>query len=236
MPTVHLCGNSYTLSNTSYLRISNPGNMYTSTDSTTYAQLDHTRNNSTTSYYLYITGFDFSQVPSNATIISAFAKVKGLVYRDTYRFPYLTSNNSGAIPNILFEKAIDSTVDITSVDITSKWEIVKGTENCGIRLALGRSSRNQASYLRIYGAEFVVEYSLPGVTCSISYYGNTIATTTETGPVNITYKGSTIASNVTGTKTLNCNGKLMESNLVIGSKTLNCVDKVMASDVIVTVT
>ena len=57
-----------------------------------------------------------------------------------------------------------------------------------------------------------------------------------TPPVSITYNGSTIATlNEGDTKTLQCNGKVMQSDVVIGNKTLSCNGKLMASDVVVEV-
>lgn len=55
-----------------------------------------------------------------------------------------------------------------------------------------------------------------------------------TPPVDITYNGSTIATlNAGDTKTLQCNGKVMASDVVIGSKTLNCNGKLMQGDIVV---
>lgn len=69
-------------------------------------------------------------------------------------------------------------------------------------------------------------------TTKITYNGNEISSTDETAPVSITYGGSTIVSVEEGeSKTLNCNGLYMDTNLVVGSKTLLCANKIMASSV-----
>ena len=60
MATIRLIPSAYTLSST-YLSVSNDTNMYTNIDSTTYATVNHTRNYSTTSYYIYIKGFNFNE-------------------------------------------------------------------------------------------------------------------------------------------------------------------------------
>lgn len=65
MATIRLIPSTYSLSNTSYLSISNASNMYTNTDSTTYATVNHTRNYSTTSYYIYVKGFNFDDIPAD---------------------------------------------------------------------------------------------------------------------------------------------------------------------------
>ena len=75
MPTVRLVPSTYYLSNTTYLSISNAANMYANTDSTTYATVTNSRT-STTSYYLYIRGFNFNAVPSDAIVSDISIKLK----------------------------------------------------------------------------------------------------------------------------------------------------------------
>lgn len=67
MPTLRLTPSTYQFSNTTYLSISNASNMYENTDSDTYATITNNQTG-TTSYYLYIRGFDFSQLPSEAVV------------------------------------------------------------------------------------------------------------------------------------------------------------------------
>jgi len=76
MATIRLIPSSYALSNTSYLTIANAANMYHNTDNSSYATITNTRQ-STTSYYLYIRGFNFNDIPSNAVINSFTVKLKG---------------------------------------------------------------------------------------------------------------------------------------------------------------
>lgn len=171
---IKLLPSSYQLSNTSYLNISNPNNMYTDTNSTTYAQVNHTRTQ-TTSYYIYIRGFDFSQIPSNATINSAIVKVKALESGASTATPSLY-NNTSSIGSTSFNGTIGTSVQTRTLDITSKWGTMVGYgSNLGVRLQLNRSSRNTASYLRIYGVEIAVEYSVPDTfTITSSATGATI--------------------------------------------------------------
>ena len=69
----------------------------------------------------------------------------------------------------------------------------------------------------------------------VTYNGTKIIDSLEvTPPVDVTYNGSTIATlNAGNTKTLQCNGKVMASNIGIGGKTLQCSGKLMASDIVV---
>lgn len=71
-------------------------------------------------------------------------------------------------------------------------------------------------------------------TCKISYNGNEISAVDETAPVSVAYNSATIAAlNDGDTKTLDCHGKVMASDVVIGSKTLNCNGKLMQGDIVV---
>lgn len=68
-------------------------------------------------------------------------------------------------------------------------------------------------------------------------YGTSVLVAEEIEPpVPVIYNGAAIAAvDSAQTKTLNCNGKLMTSNVVIGGHTLNCADKYMSSNIFVEV-
>ena len=71
-------------------------------------------------------------------------------------------------------------------------------------------------------------------TCKITYNDNEISAVDETAPVSVAYNSATIATlNDGDTKTLECNGKVMASDVVIGSKTLNCNGKLMQGNIVV---
>ena len=76
MATIRLIPSTYYLSNSSYLTVSNASNMYTNTDSTTYATIQNTRS-SNSSYYIYIRGFNFDDIPSNAIVSDFTIRLKG---------------------------------------------------------------------------------------------------------------------------------------------------------------
>ena len=73
-------------------------------------------------------------------------------------------------------------------------------------------------------------------TVVIKYGTIQVASTVERGSIDITYDGSAIASDISGTKTLNCMNNVMASDVKIGSKTLACNGKYMNANIIVTVT
>lgn len=188
MPTLRLLPTTYYLSSTSYLAITDPNNIYTNTDSTNYATVQN-KQTGTTSYYIYIRGFDFSAVPDDA-IINSFsikfkAKESGISTSTSYR-PYLCNNTT----TITGDCGVVNTNEqvLTFTDVTATWEqIVDYGANFGIRINCRRNSRNTTGYMYIYGAEIVVDYSLPirynistsATGCSIIPNGNTTVTDGE---------------------------------------------------------
>lgn len=75
--TARLVPSTSAVSNSTYLSIANASNMYTNTDSDTYATITNSRT-STTSYYAYLRGFNISgSIPSYATVDSFTVKLKG---------------------------------------------------------------------------------------------------------------------------------------------------------------
>lgn len=196
MATIRLIPSTYSLSNTSYLSISNASNMYTNIDSTTYATVNHTRTR-TTSYYIYVKGFNFDDIPADAIINSATVKVKAKVTSAGSYTPALYNNTTSLNQNL--SGNIGTTATTSAVDITSNWETYKGYDNnFSIRLRLNRSSRNTASSMNIYGAEILVDYTIPTYhTISTSITGGvlrspTAASATVSGGANyeITFNGN----------------------------------------------
>ena len=155
MATIRLIPSAYSLSstNTNYISISNASNMYTNVDSTTYATVNHKRSR-TTSYYTYVKGFNFDDIPADAIINSAMVKVKAKVTSASSYAPALYNNTTSLGQNL--SGNIGTSTTTSTIDITSNWETYKGYgSNFGIRLRLNRSSRN------IYGAEILVDYTIP---------------------------------------------------------------------------
>ena len=116
MTTIRLIPSTYSLSNTNYLSVSNASNMYSNTDSTTYATVNHTRTR-TTSYYVYIKGFNFDDIPADAIINSAIVKVKAKVTSAGSYAPALYNNTTSLGQNL--SGNIGTTTTTSTVDITS---------------------------------------------------------------------------------------------------------------------
>ena len=160
MATIRLIPSTY-YSSSSYLTVSSADNMYANTDSTTYCTVTNTRSG-TSSYYIYIRGFNFDDVPSDATVNSITIKIKAYHsggntstiggYNDT------TSVSSAGTTTALETSATVQTFTGTTIE----WDTLKSYgDDFGIRINCRRSNRNTTAYFYIYGAEIVVDYSLP---------------------------------------------------------------------------
>ena len=173
MATIRLVPSAYTLSSTSYLQISNASNMYANTDSTSYAQITHNRNR-TNAYYLYVHGFNFSSVPSDAIVSSFTVKIKGVSSGLSTTSAYTVSlyNSTTAIANTSGGAVPNSVTTLTISTGSLTWDNIKNYgNNFRIRVPLRRSSQNTSGYVRIYGAEIEVNYRMPiyhNVTATLS--------------------------------------------------------------------
>ena len=181
MPTIKLIPSTYYLSNSSYLRVTNEDNMYDNTDSTNYATVTNSRT-STSSYYIYVRGFNFDAIPEGATVNSFTIKLKGNYSGGYSQVMYLydgTSTSFGAS-----ERAFSSTVTTHTFEPTKTWEeIVAAGSDFGIRINCRRSSRNTIAYIYIYGAEIEVDYTVP-VQYNVTIQNSTSAsvTSSDTAP------------------------------------------------------
>ena len=218
MPTARLIPSTYYLSSTSYLSVSNADNMYNNTDNTTYATVYNSRT-STTSYYIYLRGFDFDTIPSSAIVNSFTVKLKayesGVSTSDSYK-PYLANGTTAINGSCSAITTSVTTHEFTGV--TTDWETIKSYgSNFGIRINCRRASRNTAGYVYIYGAEIEVDYTLPNpVTITSTLSGN--GTIVPSGAYN-TYEGTEYELTITPTNksdtvTVTHNGTDVTSQLV----------------------
>lgn len=179
MPTARLIPSTYYLSNSNYLTVSNADNMYANTDSTSYATVQNTRS-STTAYYIYIRGFNFSAVPDDAIVSDISIKLKA----------YHSGGNTSTIncyDGTTSVAAAGSTTALTTsatvktfTNTTIEWDTLKSYgSDFGIRINCRRSSRNTTAYFYIYGAEIDVTYTVP-VYHNVSITGDTTPTGSQT--------------------------------------------------------
>ena len=167
MATIRLVPSTYTLSSTSYLSISNATNMYNNTDNTTYATVTNSRS-STTSYYIYVRGFNFDDIPENVVINSFTVKLKAResgVSTSTSYGP-LCSGSASSYSSTYSALTASGVIDTTSggklitFSGTTAFETIKSAgANFGIRINCRRASSNTTGYMYIYGAEIEVDYT-----------------------------------------------------------------------------
>lgn len=178
MATIRLVPSTYYLSSTSYLSISNASSMYNNTDNTSYATVTNSRA-STTSYYIYLRGFNFSAIPEGAIVNSFTVKLKaresGVSTSTSYK-PYLA--NGTTTINGSCDVISTTAATHTFTGISADWDdIVSYGSNFGIRINCRRASRNTTSYMYIYGAEIEVDYTIP-VHYDVTINNSTSATVT----------------------------------------------------------
>lgn len=195
----------------SYLTITDQSNAYTDTSSNTYATIQNT-NASTSNRYIYIRGFDFSQVPSTATVNSFTIKVKGY-YTGGYSQSISVCNGTTTISGPTATSLTTSVQTRTFSNGSMTWATMKGYgSNFGIRINCRRNSRNTAATYYIYGAEIDVDYteaapvpvtgvSLDKATASIEV-GETVTLTATVTPSNADDKSVSWSSSNTSVATV----------------------------------
>lgn len=208
----------YNAAGTSYLSVSNASNAYTNTDSTTYATVNNTYA-STTNRYVYLQGFNWSAVPSDAIIndfrILLKASESGGSTSSSYR-PVLckgTSTYSNA-----YCDAITTSATVHEFSFTQDYATFRDDgEDFAIRINCRRSSRNTSASFYIYGAEIEVDYTIPDpATVTSTLSGN--GTINPSGATS-TYKDAEYTLTITPTNksetvTVTNNGVDVTSQLV----------------------
>lgn len=198
MAIARLVPSTYYLSNSSYLSVANAANMYSNTDDDSYATVTNSRT-STTSYYIYLRGFNFDAIPDGAIINSFTIKLKaresGVSTSDSYK-PYLADDTSAINGSC---SAITTTATVHEfTGISADWDTIVGYgADFGIRINCRRASRNTTGYVYIYGAEIEVDYTVPNprtVTSTLSGDG----TISPSGATS-TYEGAEYTLTITPT-------------------------------------
>lgn len=206
--------------------------MYDDTDSTTYATITNSRT-STTSYYAYIRGFNFSDIPNNAVVSDFTIRIKCNYSGGYSQAMYLYDGTSTSMGS---SDSISSTVTTHEFTCNYTWEqVVSAGSDFGIRINCRRSSRNTTSYVYVYGAEIEVTYTIPNprtITTSLTgsgtidpsgtntYYDGDefeliIDPTNESDTVTVTRNSSDITSQIVR----HAGGETSEQN-VLGEYTL----------------
>lgn len=196
MATMRLIPSTYAVSNSSYAKVTDPSNMYTNTDSTTYATLQNSRNSTNNTYYVYIRGFNFSALPSDAIVSSFKVLIRGYESNMSTSSSYRPSlcNNTTNISNSTTSASFSTSVQTLQFQIPSApaltWETIAGYgSDFGVRVPLRRASTSSASYVYIYGVEIEVTYTVP-VQYSVTINNSSSATVTASN--SAPYEGDNV--------------------------------------------
>ena len=176
MATARLVPSEIYNGSSNYLTISSQSNMFTNTDSTNYGTVQNTRT-ATSSYYVYLRGFNFDSVPSNAIVSSIQIKIKAYQSGGNTSTIYMYNGTSSQVSACGSTTALGTSAQVqTFTNTTIDWDTMKGYgSDLGIRINCRRNNRNTTSYIYIYGAEIDVTYTVP-------VYHN-VTVTGETGKV-----------------------------------------------------
>lgn len=222
MATIRLVPSKYAVSSTSYLSVSNAENMYTNTDSTTYATITNTYS-STSSRYLYLRGFNFDDIPSGATINSFTVKIKGYesgLATSTSYAPRLANGTSALSGTTASSNFGTSTTTITIPTGSLTWQQISSTygSDFTIMVYVRRASRNTTGYFYCYGAEIEVDYTVP-VTYNVTVTNSTSATVTANPTSVLEGSSSTIISDTLNNIIITDNNVNVTNQFVLHSGT-----------------
>ena len=163
MPTARLVASAYSVSDSS-ISVSSASNMYTDTDSTTYATIS-TSNKNTTEYFVYLKGFNIGSIPSNASLSSFSVLLKGYESSLSTGAAYAprvcngTTVLSGTTADDSFHSS-SNTLTIPTGSLT--WaNLVNYGSDLAIRISLRRSNKNSSGKAYVQGAEISVTYTVP---------------------------------------------------------------------------
>lgn len=231
MATMRLVPSAYTRSNTNYVTVTDDSNMYNNVDHTSsYCTLrGRAGRSSNSTYYAFIHGFDFNEVPSNATVTSF--KVKIRAYRGQYQATGNTNYRIALASQPSNSYKIGSTTlssDITTTAGGEVYEIPTGSltwntlKNYGSNFSIDVPLRNSSTsssyypYVYVYGAEIEVTYTIPNprtVTTTLSGSGTIDPSGTQTMYDGDEYDLTIEPTNASDTVTATRNGSDITSQL-----------------------
>ena len=223
MATIRLIPSTYTRSSTSRVTVTNPTYAYDNTDDTSdYAQF-RGRNSSSYTYYAFLHGFNFDDVPSNANVTSF--KVLIRCYRNSYQGTGSTyrlrlaskANNSYVISNTTTSTDIGTSASVIEIPTGNlDWDDISGYgSNFSIEMVLHATS-NQYPYIYVYGAEIEVTYSVANprtVTTTLTGNGTIEPSGTQTMYDGDNYDLVIKPTNASDTVTVTKNGTDITSEL-----------------------
>ena len=223
MATIRLVPSTSAVSNSSYASISNASNMYTNTDSTTHGTFTHNRASTSNTYYGYLRGFNFSDVPGNAVVSGFTVKIKasatGHTTSTSSSYYMGLVNGTTQIGSTSASGRLSTTVQtFTFAEGSLTWETITGYgSNFGIRIPMRRASSNTADVVSVYGAEIEVTYTVPNprtVTTTLTGDGTISPSGTQTMYDGDEYELTITPTDKSATVTVTKNGTDVSSQLV----------------------
>ena len=190
MATIRLVPSESAVSNSQYAAIANASNMYTNTDSTSAGTFTHNRASTNNTYYGYLRGFNFSDVPSNAIINGWTVKIKASATGHTTStsssyYMSLVNGTTQIGSTSASGRLSTTTTTFTFAEGSLTWDTIVGYgANFGIRIPMRRASSNTADVVSVYGAEIEVTYTLP-VYHDVTVTNGTSATVSPTGTTTV---------------------------------------------------
>lgn len=241
MATIRLVASAYTRSSTSRVTVTDPENMYYNTDHTASYCSIRGRNSSSNTYYCFIHGFDFTQVPSTATVTSFKVKIR------CYRNSYLSTSSTYAIrlasspssSSVISDTTMSDTVTTSSDG--EVYEIPTGSltwstlSNYGTNFSIDiplRSTASQYPYLYVYGAEIEVTYTQADprtITSTLSGSGTIDPSGAVTKYDGDEYEIHITPTNPSATVTVTNNGTDVTSQLVPPSSVTDTEEQVLGT-------
>lgn len=174
--TLQAVASSYDTSHYSWASVSGSypiSNAYDDASSSSYAQISW-KTGSSAETYIYLR-FDFSDIPSDATITSVSARAKGYVNttsssRVTTRQMQLATGTTLKGSALTLSNST-STQTFSNVGTWTRSEL----DSAGVRFYVKRGTSNTSStyQLRVYGADMTVNYTYQEVTYSVTVSNST---------------------------------------------------------------
>ena len=161
--TYRITPTAYSIVTANSLQVNDPNNMYADTDSTDAATILSLRNGTTS--YLYLYGFDFSILPSDAVVQDIQIKIKGKKTANTSgnQIYAVQSSWGQSISSVGYAPAFSNSTAVLTFSnaqgsVFQQWDAIRNAgTNFGLYIDCGSSSWTQNT-TSIYGAEVAITF------------------------------------------------------------------------------
>ena len=177
--TVEAVPSGYDSANSSYSSVSSSypiSNGYAGSDSTSYAYITCRTGSRAESHISYTFSVD---IPSGATITSVTCQAKSRVSSTSYISTAVMQLYAGSSAKGSTTDYRSTSASVRSINGGSSWTVAEA-ESIELRLTAtrGTSNTSRAAYIRFYGADLTIEYSINGTEYEVTVTNSTSATVT----------------------------------------------------------